>query len=35
MGWYFLVLMKLIVTTDNEECKILKDNHVLHKLDIS
>ncbi|CAD8055840.1 unnamed protein product [Paramecium sonneborni] len=25
----------LIVATDNEECKILKENHVLHKLDIS
>ncbi|CAD8131677.1 unnamed protein product [Paramecium octaurelia] len=25
----------LIVATDNEECKILKDSHVLHKLDIS
>lgn len=27
--------MKLIVATDNEDCKILKGAHVVHKLDIS
>lgn len=35
MEWYNNYSMKLIVATDNEECKILKGVHVVHKLDIS
>jgi hypothetical protein len=35
MEWYNTYSMKLIVATDNEECKILKGAHVVHKLDIS